>query len=101
VGLALAAELVASRVDKEDVVSGGPFAAQVAAARRRSSAVEVIGSMVSSQLGRALLSGSTGSQDQQVVVGEEIAAHDELTAIIERAAHDGSEEARPNPVAED
>jgi hypothetical protein len=35
------------------------------------------------------------------VVGEEIAANDELTAIIERAANDRFEEARPNPVAED
>jgi hypothetical protein len=56
---------------------------------------------MTSQLGRTLLSGSTGSEDQQVVVGEEIAAHDELTAIIEGAAHDRAEEAKRSPGPDD
>jgi hypothetical protein len=56
----------------------------------------VIGFVMTSQLGRTLLSGSTGSEDQQVVVGEEFAAHDELTTIIARAAHDRAEEAKPD-----
>jgi hypothetical protein len=35
------------------------------------------------------------------VVGEETPAQDELTAIIERAANDRSEEAWPYPLADD